>query len=91
MSTTFTDELRTSLTRTIAESDITDGELTNEDIDQLVDLFEAWFERNMTIVPEELWREMVKHIAMAQPAFSALLTRIEALDPQVFVDLGIKI
>lgn len=36
---------RNDLARTIAESDITDGLLRNEDIDALVDLFDAWLER----------------------------------------------
>lgn len=36
---------RVDLQRTIAESNITDGALENEDIDALIDLFDAWMER----------------------------------------------
>lgn len=36
---------RVDLQRTIAESDIADSSLTNDDIDALIDLFEAWLER----------------------------------------------
>lgn len=42
---TMTESERDDLSRAIAESDITDGLLRNEDIDALVDLFEAWLER----------------------------------------------
>lgn len=43
----FTDQTKDEIRRAIAESNITDGDLTNQDIDQLVDLFEAWFQRNI--------------------------------------------
>jgi hypothetical protein len=36
---------RVDLQRTMAESSITDGALGNEDIDALIDLFDAWLER----------------------------------------------
>jgi hypothetical protein len=36
---------RVDLQRAIAESNITDGALENEDIDALIDLFDAWLER----------------------------------------------
>jgi hypothetical protein len=41
----LTNPERVDLQRTIAESSITDGELSNNDIDSLVDLFDAWLER----------------------------------------------
>lgn len=44
---------RVELQRTIAESDVADWQLDNEDIDTLVDLFEAWLERRATQSTDE--------------------------------------
>lgn len=46
--TNLSESERNDLARAIAESDITDGLLENEDIDALVDLFESWLERRST-------------------------------------------
>jgi hypothetical protein len=67
----LTDDLRINLTRAIAESDITDGQLENKDIDNFVDLFEAWLEREMIIIPEVLWERLVRAICEAETKLPA--------------------
>lgn len=47
---------RDDLCRAIAESDITDGLLGNDDIDALVDLFETWLERRAPSTAEQVTR-----------------------------------
>jgi len=80
----FTDQTRDELKRLIAESDVAECDLTNSDIDQLVGLFETWFQRNMTIIPDELWRAMVRHLVQFCPHTACdLISQICALDPTI--------
>lgn len=66
--TGWTQQERDNLACTIAESDVTDGLLRNEDIDALVDLFEAWTERRKSPSDAEqlieLRRESLKGICV---------------------------
>jgi hypothetical protein len=52
----ITDAERVELARAIAESDIAGCSLENEDIDALVDLFEAWLERRAPSTTEQVIR-----------------------------------
>jgi hypothetical protein len=56
----ITDNERTELARAIAESDIAGCSLENEDIDALVNLFEAWLERRAPSDTEQRLREALE-------------------------------
>jgi hypothetical protein len=66
---------RDDLCRAIAESNITDGLLENEDIDALVDLFEAWLERR---APSTTTEQVIRLREALEPQ-PRLLT-VEALE-----------
>src|SRR5688500_7935610 len=55
----LTESQRTELARAIAESDIADCSLENEDINALVDLFDAWLERSQTGTTREVITQVV--------------------------------
>lgn len=64
--TGWTQQDRDNLARTIAESDITNGLLKNADIDALVDLFEAWTERQSPSDADELRKAVANVLPLVQ-------------------------
>lgn len=88
----FTDQTRDDLRRLIAESDAAECDLTDEDIDHIIGLFETWFQRNMTTIPDELWRDVVSTLisqgTLVTSGNRVLLDKIRELDPTIFEQLG---